>query len=127
MDVRKTLQAGQQGTLKWQQRFGAKLLNVRYRYDDEGKKRYTTVEIIVEEKDYIHSPVNKCYTRENPGPTKAVKTGLDVYIRVGYQELDIRMQIKKAGAKWDAQRRLWQINRSTAQSLGLENRIVNCD
>lgn len=124
MEVRKTLQPGQQGTHRWKNKFGEKLLNVRYRYDDMRRKRYTTVEIIVEEKAYIHSPANDIVREsreraENPDDIKQY-----VYIKVEYQEVVVREKVKAAGAKWDAAKRAWWINKRDVEMLGLENRIV---
>lgn len=47
--VTKTLWPGQPGTLKLRQRHGPALLCVRYRHDADNQRRYTTVEIIVDE------------------------------------------------------------------------------
>lgn len=58
MDVRKTLQAGQHGTKRWLASSGNILLNLRYRYDDHQRLRYTTVEIIIDEKAYSHVDKN---------------------------------------------------------------------
>ena len=49
MEARATMRPGQKGTRKLVARFGDRLLFVRYRYDRKLKKRFTTVEQIVEE------------------------------------------------------------------------------
>ena len=46
METRLTLRPGQNGTRKLVERFGKRLVRVRYRYDTEQRKRYTTVELI---------------------------------------------------------------------------------
>ena len=43
------LAPGQKGTKKLHEQFGDRLLCVRYRYDDQLRKRFKTVELIVEE------------------------------------------------------------------------------
>ncbi len=43
---------GQSGTKKLLARYGNRLICVRYRYDEERKKRYKTVELIIEEVDW---------------------------------------------------------------------------
>lgn len=47
--VTKTLWPQQPGTLKLLQRYGPALLCVRYRHDASHQRRYTTVEIVVDE------------------------------------------------------------------------------
>lgn len=49
METRLTLGPGQNSTRKLVARFGKRLVRVRYRYDAEQRKRYTTVELIVAE------------------------------------------------------------------------------
>ena len=52
MQARQTLTPGQKGTKKFLERYGKQLICVSYRYDDQRRKRFTTVEIIVEESDW---------------------------------------------------------------------------
>lgn len=47
-----TLRPGQRGTKKLVKRFGDDLLCVRYRYDEATGKRFKTVELILEEKEW---------------------------------------------------------------------------
>ncbi len=49
METRLTLRPGQNGTRKLAERFGKRLVRVRYRYDETLRRRYTTVELIVAE------------------------------------------------------------------------------
>lgn len=53
MRVRLTRKPGQKGTKELTLLYGEKLVCVRYRYDIEKKRRYKTVEIIVEESEWI--------------------------------------------------------------------------
>lgn len=46
--VARALRPGMPGTKKHMQKYGKKLLMVRYRYDLKTKTRFTTVEIIVD-------------------------------------------------------------------------------
>jgi hypothetical protein len=46
-----------EGTRKLVARFGDRLLFVRYRYDKKLKRRFTTVELIVEEADWTPPPL----------------------------------------------------------------------
>ena len=47
--TRLTLAPGQNGTKKLARRFGQRLICVRYRYDDATKRRFKTVELVVDE------------------------------------------------------------------------------
>jgi len=49
MEVVKTLRPGDSGTKKLTERFGDRLVCVRYRKDGDKKRRYTTIELIVDE------------------------------------------------------------------------------
>ena len=52
MEVIKNLKSGADGTKRYLRRFGDKLLCVRYRLDKENGKRYTTVELIVDQGEH---------------------------------------------------------------------------
>ena len=59
MDVKATLLPGANGTKALLRQYGDQLICVRYRYDKTKHKRYKTVELIVEEKDW--SPDSTSY------------------------------------------------------------------
>jgi len=109
--TRLTLLPGQNGTRKMVDKYGQKLVAVRYRYDAEQRRRFKTVELIEEILPWA-PPV----TAAPPGP---------VYLSIGYEELAVRQAVKEAGGKWDPQRRLWQLDGHQAHALGLSTRIVN--
>ena len=48
METRLTRRPGQAGTKKYIERYGEKLVCVRYRYDSANGRRHKTVELIVE-------------------------------------------------------------------------------
>lgn len=100
----KRLKPGNPGTRRLLQRYGADLLCVRYRIDRSTGKRFTTVELPVEER---------------AGPPAAM-----VWVRVGYGETEVRRQIKESGGVWDAERKLWRISGHIARALKLQKRIV---
>jgi len=54
--TRLKLKPGQKGTIKLLAEYRDALFCVRYRYDEERRKRFKTVEIIVEEKDWTPPP-----------------------------------------------------------------------
>ncbi|MGM0418690.1 MAG: hypothetical protein ACQEQS_08210 [Thermodesulfobacteriota bacterium] len=63
MRTRLHLKPGQRGTKRLSEKYGEQLVCVRYRYDDATKKRYKTVELIVDVAEW--SPVNKKKKSEN--------------------------------------------------------------
>ena len=104
--VAKKLLPGQPGTLKLARKHGEALLCVRYRLDQEGTQRCTTVELIVE-----RVPVMRRVDRM-------------VAVRVRYEESSLRAVIRDRGAKWDQAGKVWRMPYRLAVSLGLKNRIV---
>jgi hypothetical protein len=117
MEARGTLRPGQRGTKKLVSRFGDRPICVRYRYDASRRKRFTTVELIVEEAPW--HPV------ASSGTSRPVGDGsVQVAVRVGYGEQALREQVKVAGGRWDAGKRLWQLPLVRARALGLVDRIV---
>ena len=105
MEARSTMRPGQKGTKKLVARFGSRLLFVRYRYDPNLKKRFTTVELIVAETD------------GTPPASPMVR------VRVEYWEAALRRDVKAAGAKWDQAEKLWLLPLDRVRKLGLEGRI----
>ncbi len=112
MQARRTLVPGQKGTKKFLDHYGEKLICVRYRYDEQQRKRMTTVEIIVEESAWTP-----------PAAVEPVIVGL----RVGINEVAVQRQIKQAGGKWNRQLQVWEILADQAIALGLKDRIQNHD
>ena len=50
MQTRLTLKPGQRGTKRLLTEYGKQLVCVRYRYDAQARKRYKTIELIVDER-----------------------------------------------------------------------------
>ena len=53
MEIKATILPGQNGTKQLLRQYGEQLVCVRYRYDKARLKRFKTVELIVEEKEWI--------------------------------------------------------------------------
>jgi len=100
-----TLTPGANGTKKLVERYGDRLVCVRYRYDEERRRRIKTVELIEEES--LWSPAGAVYL-----------------VKIDYNETALRARVKEAGGRWNAQRRLWLVTRDTLRHLSLEDRIV---
>jgi len=92
MQARRTLTPGQKDTKKFLDLYGEQLVCVRYRYDDQRRKRYTTIEIIVKESGW--SP-----------PEKSEIIGL----RVEFQETELQRRVQQADGKWNSAKRVWEI------------------
>ncbi len=94
--TRLTLQPGQRGARTLSSRYGDQLVCVRSRYDAHHKRRFKTVELIVAESDWEPSTPHK--QGESPVP-----------IRVGMPEAEVRRRVKRAGGRWNPQRRVWEL------------------
>jgi hypothetical protein len=105
--VVKRFSATQPGALKLARRFGDALVCVRYRHDPQGRHRYTTVELVVDE-----APVAK---REDPNAM--------VMVHLAFDETERRQLALVHGARWDARQRLWSMPRKTAKKLKMLARI----
>jgi len=113
MRTRLTLTPGQRGTKKLLSRYGDWLICVRYRYDEEKKKRYKTVELIVEAVDWE--------------PERQPTSPLDqtVYVKVEWGEANIAWKIKNAGGVWNKKRKVWEMPYSQVEALGLTERMIS--
>jgi hypothetical protein len=108
MRTRTTLRPGQRGTKKWARQYGDRLVCVRYRYDEQRRRRYTTVEIIVDEAAWA------------PPPAPDTIVGL----RVTREEVALQRAIRTAGGQWDRAQRVWRIRYDQVVALGLLDRLV---
>lgn len=108
MQTRLVLKPGQDGTKELVQKYGERLVCVRYRYDAEKRKRYKTIELIVDEKDW------------QPLPRADEVVG----VRVAFEEYALRQRVKEAGGRWNQERRLWELRYVQVEALGLEHRVV---
>lgn len=109
MRTRLVLRPGQPGTRRLVAQYGDRLLCVRYRYDEQRQKRYTTVELIVSEADWI-PPL--------PAPETIVT------IRVTLREAELWRKVKAAGGRWEPKRKVWKLPYGEVALLGLLDRIV---
>ena len=108
---RLTFSSGHRGAKQLLAWYGNQLICVHYRYDEQLMKRFKTVELIVEESDWLPQAKSKAGDRV-------------VSIRVAVEELDIRAQVKGTGGTWQRDRRVWDLRYDQVGALGLEDRIV---
>ena len=109
--VRLTLHPEQHGARQLHAQYGDRLVCVRYRYDEQRRKRFKTVELIVEEKAWAPAAP--------PGAAEQL-----VGLRIAAAEVTLRERVKQAGGWWDAQRQVWELRYERAVALGLTGRIV---
>lgn len=112
MRARTKRRPGEPGTKAFVELYGDRLVCVRYRYDAERRRRYTTVEIIVSEGPW-------------EPPRKAPAPETLIFLRVAWGEVEVARQIKAAGGMWRRDLRLWSITYGQAAQLGLHERIVD--
>lgn len=117
MDVIKTLNAGSPGTKRYQKQYGSNLVCVRYRKDEAGKRRLTTVEIIVDD-----TPLQP--PRRKAGEKAATRNSQRVLLRIGYEEEELRERIKQAGGWWLPKERLWRLPFQAVETMNLHSRVV---
>lgn len=108
MRTRLTLSPGQNGTKHLVDKYGDRLVCVRYRYDERTERRLKTVELIIEETEWLP-----------PGGV--------FLVRIHYNETELREKVKTAGGLWEPHRKLWRVDRDTVRRLGLRARIIEPD
>lgn len=104
-ETRLTLLPGQPGTKKLVDKYGKRLVCVRYRYDRERKRRYKTVELIEDEVAWT--------------PPEEL-----VGVVVVWGEVELARQVKNAGGVWLPEPKVWQLPYGVAVKLGLKERIM---
>ena len=109
MEVKATIKPGLNGTKKYLKKYGDQLVCVRYRYDKERNRRQTTVELIVDEQDWV--------TGCNIRPDKVVP------LKINFGEMELREEVKLAGGYWDKDKKAWLLSLKEVYKLGLEKRI----
>lgn len=108
MQARSKLKPGQKGTRKLVELYGSRLVCVRYRYDEQRRKRFKTVELIVDESPWTPPPIK---------PDKLVA------VRVELNEVELQRKVKLADGKWFPRDKVWYLRYDQAVALGLESRI----
>ena len=102
---------GKNGTKELLKRYGDQLVCVRYRYDAARRKRLKTVELVVDEQDWI--------------PGVIFLTTRRVLPRIGFGENDLRERVKEAGGYWSPEKKARVLPYRKVLELGLERRVVD--
>jgi len=108
--VVKKLAPTQAGALKLARRYGAALVCVRHRHDMEGKTRFTTVELVVEQ-------VSIGTKRQTVGERI-------VGIHVARTEYELKRRVRAHGGVWDNDTYTWLLPHHVARQLGLLSRVI---
>ena len=118
MITKATLRPGMNGTKGLSEKYGSRLVCVRYRYDERTRKRYTTVELIEEESEWVNeTSASRPERHRSPSQRLAV--------RVGYWETELRDKVKAAGGIWRPRQKLWEMCYEDVVALNLESRVVS--
>lgn len=107
--VIKKIAPAQPGARKLSLRYGRALVCVRHRHDPEGKTRYTTVELVVEQTPIV---------RRRPRPAL-------LCVRLDSHAAELRRQLMAEGGQWDPEIRAWWVNRETVKRLRLMDLVVS--
>jgi len=116
METRLTLRPGQNGTKKLRERYGDRLVRVRYLYDPQARRRLKTVELIVEA---VPWQPRERHPRRRDDEIVAV--------RIAFQETELRERAKRLGAVWRPAQKLWEITWRDAKRLGIADRVRKSD
>ena len=130
LEARATRRPGDKGTKRLLDRYGARLLFVRYRYDPQSQRMLTTVELIVSQRpvrrrrlppaDTSPSPSEPVHTTPSVATTRSEHVGL----RVAAREHWLRDKVRAAGGHWDPRRALWILPAAQAARLRLPSRLI---
>lgn len=109
LKTRLTLRPGTAGTKRLTQKYGDRLIAVRYRYDATRGMRLKTVELIEEEQRWTPPP------QPNPDELQLV--------RIGWDEPELRSAVRAAGGRWQPHLKLWVLPRRAVEALDLQGRV----
>ena len=116
METRLTLRPGQSGTKKLLERYGERLVRVRYLYDQTTGRRLKTVELVVE--SVAWRPRARRLRRRDDEI---------VAVRIAWRETELRERAKRLGAVWRPAQKLWELSWGDAKRLGIAERVQQPD
>jgi hypothetical protein len=91
--------------------YGDRRVCVRYRSDEQRRKRFKTIELIVEEWPWT------------PPPPRRTDTSV-VLVKIKFSERGLRQYVKDAGGVWNPDKQAWALRYGQALALGLRERIM---
>ena len=111
MIIKRKLLPGAPGTKKLVEKYGDRLLCVRYRYDAAKGRRLTTVKLIEEEQAW------------QPNGTR-IPANKIVKVKVAYGEIELGRALRQLGGTWNRAEKVWEIPYKHVVQLGLKERMV---
>ncbi|MBI3375946.1 MAG: hypothetical protein HY017_29865 [Betaproteobacteria bacterium] len=108
------MRPGQKGTRKLVERYGERLVCVRYLYDAKLWRQYKTVELIVSSTAWRPN-------RRNPRR----RDDDIVAVRIAFEETELRERAERLGAVWRPAQKLSEIAWGDAKRLGVADRVVS--
>ena len=112
MITRRTVMAGKPGTKRVKERYGSDFVCIRYKYDRESGKKIKTIELIIDEQDWVPN-------------TASIPPNKTTYLHIRYGEWDIANRVKSFGGRWNRRKQVWELAYRYVIELGLEDRIVH--
>ena len=110
MQTTRKVAPDQQGAKRLLDPSSLQLVCVRCRSERQKRKRFNTIELIIEEAPW--SP-----------PSTKISGETQVGIHGVFKEIELQRQVKQAGGKWNPGRRVWEMRYDRAVALGLKDRI----
>ena len=107
--IQRSLKPGAPGTKKLVDKYGDRLVCVRYKYDQTRGIKQKTVELI---------EVEESWTKQNRIPLNK-----KLLLRIEYHEPHLQHIVREAGGTWVKEKVRWQLPYSVIRALGLEARI----
>jgi hypothetical protein len=111
MEIKATLAPGQNGTKQLLKPYGDQLVCVRYRHDKARQKRVKTIELSVDEQDWI--------------PGVIIPADRKVTLKIGFGEAHLRESVKSAGGYWNPQIKARMLSCRQVLQMGLERRVID--
>lgn len=107
--VRLHLKPGQKGTKRLLEQYGDRLICVRDRHDAQQRRRFKTVELVVDEREWV--------------PRPRVTGHTIVELRIPFADTRARTLVKQAGGRWNPDRKTWHLRYDQPLANGLSDRI----
>ncbi|MCQ3829807.1 hypothetical protein HXX02_10155 [Microbulbifer elongatus] len=119
MEIIKTIKPGDDGSKRYHEKYGEQLCAVRYRRSPCKKTVYTTIEIIVAQREAFQQGQHK--RTSSPHLTHSSEW---VAVKVAYDETELRAAVRRMGGRWSNQAKAWVVKRSMAIRRNIGHRIV---
>jgi len=116
MEIIKKIRPGDDGSKRYHDKYGEQLCAVRYRRSSCKTTVYTTVEIIVAQRE--------AYKKNTSKPAIPKYKSEWVAIKIAYDEIELREKVRKMGGRWSKLAKAWIVKRTMATRRNMSHRIV---